>query len=252
MKEFRYHAKAIAIMPTLDDAFPAVCDSLVAHFGEPETSFEGLAPFETVVAVLLDRELGDDRWPLALEALAESDLLTPDRLSNAAVPEISDALRQKGVSASASSIAPLKHLARWLVDHHGGRVDSFFDPHRSTDWLRGELAAIRGIGLATADAIVLYALKRPSYPVDRATFRVLVRHDWLDPTAGYDEARDLLVDHATDRGAARDEDATNRLIELAQCMERLGRRYCRAASPRCEGCPLECLLPEGGPRAVDA
>ena len=63
MKGFRYHAKAIAIMPTLDDAFPAVRDSLAAHFGEPEASFEGLAPFETVIAVLLDRELGDARWP---------------------------------------------------------------------------------------------------------------------------------------------------------------------------------------------
>ena len=43
-----------------------------------------------------------------------------------------------------------------------------------------ELAGIKGIGPAAADAMVLFALKRPAYPVDRATFRVLVRHGWLD------------------------------------------------------------------------
>src|SRR5690348_3399127 len=102
-------------MPTLDHAFPAVCDSLVAHFGPPEANFEGLAPFENVIAVLLDRELGGARSSVALEALAVSGLLTPHRLSNADVPEISDALREQGVSASAGSIAPLKHLSRWLV-----------------------------------------------------------------------------------------------------------------------------------------
>ena len=47
-------------------------------------------------------------------------------------------------------------------------------------------------------------------------------------------------------------DAASLLIDLAHGMEQLGRRYCRAAAPRCEGCPLECLLPEGGPREVDA
>jgi endonuclease-3 related protein len=241
----------MAIMPSLDQAFSTVCDALVEHFGPPEADFEGLAPFEAVIAVLLDHELGGARWHSALLALDASGLLTPHRMANAEVPEISDALREHGVTASAGSLAPLKRLARWLVDHHGGRVDALFDPHRSTDWLRGELAAIRGIGLNSADAIVLFALKRPSYPVDRATFRVLVRHDWFDPTLTYDESREKLVDHATDHGLLPDGQGTNRLIELAQGMEQLGRRYCRAAA-HCDGCPLEFLLPEGGPRAADA
>ena len=120
-----------------------------------------------------------------------------------------------------------------------------------SDWLRGELAAIRGIGLATADAIVLFALKRPSYPVDRATFRVLVRHGWLDPNSSYDEARDLLVGQAVDLGEVAGGEAANGLIDIAHGMVPIGRRYCRAAGPRCEECPLEPVLPEGGPREVD-
>jgi len=241
-------------MPTLDSAFPTVCEAIGEHFSLPpaDLDLEGLAPFEAMIAVLLERELGEARWSAALDGLDQSCLLTPDRLAEADILEISDALREQGVSAPVNAIAPLKHLARWLVDHHGGRVDPLFDPHRSTDWLRGELAAIKGIGARSADAILLFALKQPSYPVDRATFRVLVRHDWLDRAQTYEEARDLLVDHAIDHAEPPDEDPANVLSNLALGMEQLGRRYCRAAAPRCDGCPLESLLPEGGPREVDA
>jgi endonuclease III related protein len=100
--------------------------------------------------------------------------------------------------------------------------------------------------------LILYALKRPSYPVDRATFRVLVRHDWLEPTATYEEARDLIVDHALNQANLREGDGANLLAELAHGMEQLGRRFCRAARPRCDGCPLEPFLPEGGAREIDA
>jgi len=239
-------------MPTLDDAFLAVRSALAEHFGPPAAGFDDLAPFEAMIAVVLDRSLGGERWRSALDGLAEAGLLAPLRLAEADVIEIGDAIRDRGLSAPNSSIAPLKHLACWLRDHHDGRVDSLFDPHHSTGWLRGELAGIKGIGLSTADAIVLFALKRPSYPVDRASFRVLVRHGWLDPTAIYDEARDLLTDQALEHADLGEEDAAGVLGELAHGMERLGRRFCRVAAPRCEGCPLENLLPEGGPREVDA
>jgi endonuclease-3 related protein len=238
-------------MPTLADSFSTVCQSLVEHFGRPPHDFAGLAPFEAMVAVLLERELGASRWRSALDALDRAGFLTPEDLARAEVFELSDALREHGVSATVQSVAPLKHLARWLVDHHRGRVDSLFNPHCSTDWLRGELAALGGIGLTTADAIILFALERPSYPVDRATFRVLVRHDWLDPTASYDEARAVLVDPTADAGDSADVESSRVLMELSRGMVQIGRRYCRAAAPRCLGCPLEGCLPAGGPRDAD-
>ena len=33
---------------------------------------------------------------------------------------------------------------------------------------------------------------RPTYPVDRGTYRILVRHGWIDQTAEYEEASELL------------------------------------------------------------
>ena len=192
------------LMPTLEEAFPTVSEALVEQFGRSKEPAEGQGqhdPFEGMIAVLLDRELGGSGSAAALQSLAAGGLLAPENLARADVAEIRDALLEDGVSASPFLITPMKQLAQWIVEHHAGRVDALFNPDRSTDWLRGELVSIPGITLAAADAILLFALKRPSYPVDRATFRILLRHGWLDISTGYDEARELLVDRAS-RAAA--------------------------------------------------
>jgi endonuclease-3 related protein len=238
-------------MPTLAESFPTVCSALVEHFALAPAGIDRETPFEAMIRVLLDREFGASRAALALEVLERAGLLAPDRLAQADVLAVRDAFLQAAIPAAPQSVAPLSNLARWIVQHHGARVDSLFNPDRSTDWLRGELAAIRGIGLATADAILLFALKRPSYPVDRATFRVLVRHGWLDPSALYDEARELLVSQAVESGDVPEGEAADRLIDIAHGMGPLGRRFCRVAAPRCDRCPLEPVLPEGGPRELD-
>jgi len=247
-------------MPTLDEAFDTLHSALVARFGLPPAPHsEGVGPFEAICAVLLERNLGHPKAAAALDVLRESDLLTPDRLAGADLVELIDSLAEHGLAVSAGALAPLQRFGRWLVEHHDGRIEALFDPHRSTEWLRGELASIKGIGMAGADALLLYALKRPTYPLDRATFRVLVRHGWLDPTDAYDEARDLLLDCASsdaykvdERHHAEYRDLAEDLIEVAYGMYQVGRRYCKAAAPRCDDCPLVSLLPEGGYRQTDA
>jgi endonuclease-3 related protein len=239
-------------MPTLDDSFEAIHTALLDRFGPPPTEFESSDTFETMVAVLLNRVTGGTGSKEGLDGLAEHGLLTPERLARAEIPEIIDAMRGRAVSVPARSLAPLRQLARWLVDHHDAQADSLFDSHQSIDCLRAELAGLNGISQSGADALILYALKKPSYPVDRATFRVLVRHDWLEPSATYDEARELMVDHAATQADRREGNAASLLAELAHGMQQLGRRFCRTARPRCDGCPLESLLPEGGAREIDA
>ncbi len=238
-------------MPTLDESFGSLHSALVDAFGSAPADFEGLAPFETMVAVLLARTLSNSSWKAALDGLRDAELLTPERLAETELIAIGDAVRQKGRSVSAETLAPVRQLARWLVEHHDGRVDSLFNPDRSSRWLFGELAAIKGVGIKGADAILLHALKRPSYPVDRATYRILVRHGWLDPSASYEEARDLLMDPIARDAESLENCQVSELADLAHGMEQVGRRYCRATATDCGECPLESLLPEGGPRGAE-
>ena len=104
---------------------------------------------------------------------------------------------------------------------------------------RAHRYAFAGRGRGPA-ALLLHGLRRPAYPLDRASYRILVRHGWLDPSADYDEARDVVE--------RLDPDVPEHLARLSAWLERIGREYCRPTIAKCERCPLRSFLPEGGPR----
>jgi endonuclease-3 related protein len=230
-------------MASLDESFPEVREALTGRYGRPEPSVwaGGLDPFEALVATVLDRAFEGPRRDAVLTALRDEGLLDPQAMAESDPAEIEQALAGAGLRTPRGALGPLRRLAVWLVERHHGSADELAGPDGpvSTGQLREELTAIRGIGPATADAALLFALRRPVYPLDRATYRVLVRHGWLDPDAGYDEARDAVERLAPDDPPA--------LAHLSAWLDRLGREFCRASVARCERCPLRPFLPEGGP-----
>jgi endonuclease-3 related protein len=130
----------------------------------------------------------------------------------------------------------LRALLRWLVDRGGG------DPAAA---LRGDPAALRedllgvhGVGRETADSILLYAGGHPVFVVDAYTRRVLGRHRWFDDGADYDAIRAFF-----EEGLPRDAGLYNQFhAEIVN----VGKDHCRP-TPRCEGCPLEPMLPHTTP-----
>jgi endonuclease III related protein len=230
-------------MATLDEALPLIRAVATDPDATSTVCSDGREPFAAMIAALLSRQVGPAVWKPVIDALAEQGLLDPTRLDEAGMPEIQDALSGKVRSISVRTLAPVKHLARWLVERYDGRAEAITESGRSTDELREELAGIRGVGPIGADAILLAALKRPTYPVDRGTYRILVRHGWLDDSATYDDARDLMVHHA--------DGDSDLLIGLSAGLELIAERFCRAAAPRCDACPLQSVLPEGGPLGAE-
>ncbi len=182
-----------------------------------------------------DRELNT-----VLGSLAEAGLLAdPDAFATAEPAEIAAAWTHTNKPPSVRTLRTLQRIASWIVQHGG------FEALESlpTEELREGLRALNGVGPAGADAILLHALKRPVYPVDRATYRILLRHGWIDASADYDEARDLVESLAPGESAA--------LADLGGWFERVGAVYCRASIAKCEHCPLRPFLPEGGPIEPD-
>ncbi|MHC5541179.1 endonuclease III domain-containing protein, partial [Singulisphaera rosea] len=147
--------------------------------------------------------------------------------------------RTAGVTVPSRVLSSLRKLARWLVDDHRGSADRLLEESISVERLREELGSVNGIGRATADVLLLFGLRRPVYPVDRASYRIMVRHGWIDPTADYEEAQAVVERQRTDTPTT--------FAHLSSGMERIGRDFCRVSSPRCDECPLRPWLPEGGP-----
>jgi endonuclease-3 related protein len=218
-------------VPNFTESAPRILEALDAADVPGSAPVPGAALFEAVATTYL-AQWGEARAVArAIDALRESGWLDPNALAEADPAEVADALRDAGAKGLVKLIPALQRVALWAAKALEG------DP--ATASLRDDLRSLKGVGPATADAILLYGLGRAAYPVDRATYRILVRHGWIDPSAEYDEARSLVERAFPDDSAG--------LARLSAGFEQVGKSCCRASVARCDRCPLRPLLPEGGP-----
>jgi endonuclease-3 related protein len=225
-------------MPSLADSYPGLVEALTERYGSPAPEADEPDPFAAVLAAFLARSIEPRKARAALAGLRDAGLLDPEALAEADPAEVAEAIKGAGVRLAPKGLRPLQRLARWAADRG---ADSLREG--PTESLREELRAINGVGPSGADAILLSGLGRAVYPVDRASFRILLRHGWLDSSADYEEARDVVEQLAADEPAA--------LARLSAWMERVGVEFCRPGVAKCERCPLRPFLPEGGPREFD-
>ncbi len=211
---------------------------LADHYGTPKPADHPDDPFERLIRVALDQALDARQITMALDALRQAGLLSAEVLADADPVELVDAWQPLRIRHPEKLAAPIRKLAKWVVERHHGDARSLTDPDVSTSQLRDELLALNGVGSATADSILLHGLDRPSYPLDRATYRIFIRHGWLDSSADYEEARSIVESLAPDAAA--------KLAEFSEWFTRVGCDFCRATVPKCEKCPLKGMLPEGG------
>jgi endonuclease III len=181
-------------MPRLADAMPSILDAL-ADSDRPARS--GLKPahevgtFAAVAAAYLSRFVDDRAVMAGIDALRESGRLEPGALADADPDEVADDWRASGARSLVKLARPLLKVARWAADQldDEGRIGG----SASTEALREGLRAIKGVGPATTDAILLEGLGRSAYPVDRASYRILVRHGWIDAGAPSSRPRSATI-----------------------------------------------------------
>ena len=247
-------------MPRLDEARDDLIAALDSRYGRTSAPTAGLAGpehvtlFERLAWVLLNEVATAKVATAAFDALDAAGLLAPEALGPANPLAIDDVLKQARVAMAIKSIRPLQNLARWAQGLVGPLTPAGLAPV-ATETIREEWRAINGIGLARADTLLLLGLGRLAYPVDRATYRIFVRHGWLDPTAEYDDARAVVERLATGvdgpGGEVAEVEAVPTLVHLGRWFDRVGREFCKPATPQCERCPLRPWLPERGPVEVE-
>ncbi|MFB3814645.1 MAG: endonuclease III domain-containing protein [Terriglobales bacterium] len=160
----------------------------------------------------------------------------------------------------------LKTFVAFLDTRYGGSLERMFA--QPTAALREELLALNGIGPETADSILLYAGNHPVFVVDAYTRRIVQRHRFLPPNAGYEQIRELFeralrkTPPAENPGSAAQQPSLARLAHHPSRMSKaerslvaqvfndmhallvvVGKNYCFKKAPKCEGCPLQPFLP---------
>lgn len=225
-------------MPSLTDSLAEIEDRLVRVRRTP-VSPRDRPPFEAILQEALNNASEKASAERILAALAAVDLLTPAELSQTDPADVHAILRDRRIQISARALHLLRKLAGWATAQEDGGVCSTLEAGDATSDLREQLLAINGVGRQLADRILLLALKRPKFPIDRTTARVFARHGWLDEADDLDE-----VQGTVESALGLDPE---RLSGLTLDLKSVGKTYCKASRPHCEGCPLQPLLPSSGP-----
>lgn len=205
----------------LRNMFQAMFDRL-----GPSHWWPGETPFEIAVGAVLTQNTNWKNVEKAIANLRESDLLHAERLY--AVPEerLAELIRPAGYfRIKARRLHAFLHFLR---DECGFDMESLAE--RDMDELRPRLLEVKGVGPETADAILLYALNKPSFVVDAYTHRILSRHGLVSDECGYDEMRDMFMDVLPP-----DIPLYN---EYHALIVRVGKEWCRKRKPDCDDCPL--------------
>jgi len=174
----------------------------------------------------------------AIANLRQADLLEPKALYATPLEELEELIRPAGYYRIKAR--RLRNLLELVVKRYGGSLEKMFASDPAA--LREQLLAVKGIGPETADSILLYAGGIPVFVIDAYTYRIFARHGWVEPDADYHRLQEYFHSQLADDAAM--------FNEYHALLVRLGKHYCHKRRPRCPGCPLEELLPSGGPAEV--
>lgn len=144
--------------------------ALLAEYGDPHW-WPGDSPFEVAVGAILTQRSSWKNVELAISELKARNLMSPDAMLSAGYKELQSAVKPSGTYKQKTRY--LLAFARHLTNNYGGQIERM--RRLPVDRLRAELLELPGIGPETADSIMLYALKKPSFVVDAYTYRLLRR-----------------------------------------------------------------------------
>jgi len=206
-------------------------DDLYAEYGELNW-WPAETPFEIIIGAILGQATAWRNAAKAIDNLKAANLLNPEGLGKLSQDELETLILPSGYyRAKAKKVrAFLTHLS----EHHNNQLDSLFAGELSP--LREELLSIYGIGEETADSILLYAAKKPSFVVDTYTYRLMERLGWFSGRFHYGRLRGIFMGNLP-----HDYQLFNQYHAL---IVRHGARICQK-TPQCERCMLRAECPTG-------
>lgn len=192
--------------------------------------------FEVMVGAILTQSASWSNVEKAINNLRAARLLTPEAIRSIPEPELAAIIRPSGYYNSKAK--KLKALVAWLGNYCNDNIPDL--SAHDVAQLRRALLAVHGVGLETADSILLYACNMPVFVVDAYTVRIMDRLD-IRPSAiatgshgRYASWQSLFTDNLP-----RDAALFN---EYHALLVRHGKDCCRKM-PLCEACCLSDTCP---------
>jgi endonuclease-3 related protein len=236
-------------------------DALIEAWG-PQDWWPARSRFEVIAGAILTQNTAWSNVARALRSLRSAGLLSVSGIRDTPQHKLEKLIRPAGYFRQKAR--RLKNFVEYLDARYGGSLTRMLA--RPTAELRAELLALNGIGPETADSILLYAGGHPVFVVDAYTRRIFARHDVLAADAPYEEVRSVVErslrsappplplsrndKRETRTAPRRHKYVVRRASPAAQVynefhalLVQAAKRHCLKSEARCEGCPLQPLLP---------
>ena len=208
-----------------------VYQRLYQRYG-PQHWWPSDGPFETIIGAILTQNTAWRNATRGVGNLKAAQAMSPLRLREFPVDALADIIRSSGYFNTKAR--KLKAFAHHLGEHYGDDLDAFLA--QETHALRQELLSIYGIGEETADDILLYAARLPSFVIDTYTRRVLQRLGVAPKQDRYSAYQALFHENL--------HPDTELFNEYHALLDHHAKETCRR-SPLCDNCCLFELCPTG-------
>ncbi|PHT65239.1 Protein ROS1 [Capsicum annuum] len=170
------------------------------------------------------------------------DSLNYEAVRRAAVKEISDAIKERGMNNMLAE--RIKDFLNRLVRDHGS-IDLEWLRDVAPEKVKEYLLSIRGLGLKSVECVRLLTLHNLAFPVDTNVGRIAVRLGWV-PLRPLPESMQLhllelypiletIQKYLWPRLCKLDQKT---LYELHYHMITFGKVFCTKSKPNCNACPL--------------
>ncbi len=167
------------------------------------------------------------RWEAVVEALKnlrKHGLTSLEKILFISEEDLAEKIKPVGLRGIKAR--RIKALAKTIVEKGG--INSLRE--LNVDELRRMLLSVKGIGEETADAIILFAFHKPSFPASKYVKTVLSRLGIIEGSESYGEIRDIVL-----------KNIGNNIYELKLLyagLTSIGRTVCKK-NPECGKCILK-------------
>ncbi|CDU03782.1 conserved hypothetical protein [Vibrio coralliirubri] len=197
-----------------------VFNTLEQHYGYFDW-WQREDPYEIVLGAIL---VQNTNWKNAEKALINlGDKLDPRSVAEMDLDDLAQKIRSSGYYNQKA--IKLKAVTEWFSKY---QYDMSVVREQDKDQLRKELLEVKGIGGETADAILVYAIGKPSFVIDAYTRRIFTRNG-LDVPKSYEKFR-ALMESVIPLDTKRYGYYHGLLVEH-------GQQFCNP-KPKCHDCPL--------------
>ena len=198
-------------------------ENLLDHYG-PQNWWPAEHAFEVIVGAVLTQNTSWTNVELALENLRNQNALNYCAILKLETSDFEFLIRPAGFYRRKASA--IRSICLFLENHRGIKAFS----QQSHHICREVLLSVSGVGAETADAILLYALNKPAFVIDKFTRRIVSRLSSIEFDLSYHSYQQAFENQLpSDLTCYREYHAL--LVAHAKA-------FCRK-KPVCDACPLQ-------------